>query len=81
MKVQVKLFAIAREHIGASSVEVDLPANARVQELREELATRYPVLAATLRQMRFAVNNDYARDEAVIPPAAEVACIPPVSGG
>jgi molybdopterin converting factor small subunit len=29
----------------------------------------------------FAVNAEYADDQAVIPAGAQVACIPPVSGG
>jgi molybdopterin converting factor small subunit len=38
-------------------------------------------LAVVLRHAMFAVNTDYAADDTVIPPRAEVACIPPVSGG
>jgi len=81
MLVEVKLFAIARQRVGAATVEVDLPTGARVQELREALASQYPAIAEGLTHMRFAVNNDYVADSAVIPSAAEIACIPPVSGG
>jgi molybdopterin converting factor small subunit len=31
--------------------------------------------------MMLAVNTEYADDEMRIPPEADVACIPPVSGG
>jgi sulfur-carrier protein len=81
MKIEVKLFAMARQRLGQESVLVDLPPNATVQDLRQALAKQCPMLAPALGQIRFAVNNDYASDEAVIPEAAELACIPPVSGG
>jgi molybdopterin converting factor subunit 1 len=81
MKVEVKLFAGARQRVGAPSVEIELPDNARVLELREAIAARYPALAGAMGLMRFAVDNEYASDESPISPAAEVACIPPVSGG
>jgi molybdopterin synthase sulfur carrier subunit len=81
MVVEVKLFAIARQRVGAAAVKLELPPGARVQDLRAALAAQYPAIADGLAQMRFAVNNEYAADSAVIPAAAEVACIPPVSGG
>ena len=81
MKIEVKLFAIARQRVGAGSVVVELPAEARVRDLRRALAEQFPSLAGGLPQMRFAVNNDFASDDARIPAVAEVACIPPVSGG
>ena len=81
MKIEVKLFAVARQRVGASSVVVDLPAEARVRDLRQALAAKYSTLASAMAQIRFAVNNDSAADDVLIPAEAEVACIPPVSGG
>jgi molybdopterin converting factor subunit 1 len=79
--VEIRLFAVARQIAGADSIKVDLPEGATVAELRATIATRHPELAVVLRHAMFAVNTDYAADDAVIPPRAEVACIPPVSGG
>ena len=50
-------------------------------ELRGRLAQRLPELSAALGRMTFAVDAEYAADADVLPPGAEVACIPPVSGG
>ncbi len=81
MKVNVRLFAVARQWADAETVELDLPANAKVAELRTSLLSQLPQLEKFGSQLRFAVNSEYADEETRIPAAAEVACIPPVSGG
>jgi molybdopterin synthase catalytic subunit/molybdopterin synthase sulfur carrier subunit len=81
MKAAVQLFAVAKDLAGRSVVELDLPTGATVADVRHALAEQVPALATLLPRMMFAVNADYATDAAVIPPDADVACIPPVSGG
>jgi molybdopterin synthase catalytic subunit len=81
MRYTIQLFAIARERVGKSAVEVELPPAATIAILRQQLAQQFPVLADILPAVRFAVNADYARDQTELPPHAEVAVIPPVSGG
>ena len=81
MKVTVKLFAAAKQRAGTDAVEVELPHSATVANLRTALAEQHPNLASLLPHARLAINSDYASDQAVIPAAAEIAIIPPVSGG
>jgi molybdopterin converting factor subunit 1 len=81
MKVRVKLFAVARERVGRDSIEMELPADATVLQLRGALVAQFPPLADVIPHVRFAVNSEYAADAVVIPTDAEVAIIPPVSGG
>lgn len=81
MNVRVQLFALARQLAGRESVEMSLPAGATIGQLRRELTIQVPELGPLARQLMFAVNADYAGDEAEIPPQADVAAIPPVSGG
>ena len=45
------------------------------------LAGEYPDLKDSLRSVLVAINREYAFDEAVVPPNAEIALFPPVSGG
>jgi molybdopterin converting factor small subunit len=52
-----------------------------VRQLRAALATEVPELASLMPHLMFAINTEYASDEAAIPAGAEIACIPPVSGG
>lgn len=81
MKVRVRLFAVARQAAGRESLELELPEGATIGELRSRLAAQVPPLAGLLGQVMFALGARYAADDAVIPPGADVACIPPVSGG
>ena len=81
MYVRVRLFAIAKEVAQVDYIDLTLPDAATIGQLRAAVAERYPVLKETLARSIFAVDEDYARDDQVLPEGADVACIPPVSGG
>ena len=81
MNVDVKLFAVAKQLVSAASVRVEVPRGSTVAHLRASLCRQYPALTPVMDQMRFAVDTEYASEETVIGEDAEVACIPPVSGG
>ena len=81
MKVQVRLFAAARQADGQDRLELELPEGATVADLRRELSGRIPELSDLIRRAMFAVDTEYAADDRTLPCDAEVACIPPVSGG
>jgi molybdopterin converting factor subunit 1 len=81
MIVSVRLFARARDLAGAADVAVNLPPGATVAELRRSLSRAYPALAPLTDRSAIAVNDEFASDGLVLPPAAEVALLPPVSGG
>lgn len=79
--IHVKLFARARDMAGTATAELELPAGARVGDLRTALTGRYPALQPLAGHLLVAVNNEYAGDETLLDPSAEIACFPPVSGG
>ena len=81
MPYQVRLFARARDLAGADTITLELPERATVGELRQRLEAAYPALAGLLHRSAFAVNNEFAADPLIIPPRAEIALLPPVSGG
>jgi molybdopterin converting factor subunit 1 len=81
MKVAVKLFAVARQRVGSSSIDVELPTAATVAQLRSALAEQFPPLAEILRHSRLAVGNEYATETTPVSSMVEIALIPPVSGG
>ena len=81
MKAVVKLFAGAREAVGQSEIEIEIGAPCTIGQLRDLIQAQYPALAPLLSHSLFAIEGEYSEDKAVIPPEAEIACIPPVSGG
>ena len=66
--------------VTAKALVVD-PEATTVGGLRSKLAAEYPVLGPVLAQALFSIDQQYANDQTTIPSSAEVACIPPVSGG
>jgi molybdopterin synthase catalytic subunit len=78
--ITVLYFAGAREAAGASR-EALAERPATVGALRELLARRHPALARLLPRCRVAVDAEFAEDGAALPDGAEVAVVPPVSGG
>jgi molybdopterin converting factor subunit 1 len=79
--VHVKLFALAAERAGAAQVAIALEPGATVADLRHQLAVACPALESLLPHVLIAVNARYVGDNTIIPVGAELACIPPVSGG
>lgn len=81
MRLAIRLFAVARQRVGSPQIEVDLPIPSTVGQLRDVLARSCPALADLLPSLMIAVDSEFAEDPLVIPVGAEVAIIPPVSGG
>jgi molybdopterin converting factor subunit 1 len=81
MRVRVLLFARARDLAGRDSVEVELPAETTVKELRARVANELPGLAGFVGRCAVALAGEYAAETDVVREGAEVAVIPPVSGG
>jgi molybdopterin converting factor subunit 1 len=78
--ITVLFFAVAREAAGQDSETLSTwPAT--VGALRGTLQARHPALARVLPRCRLAVNQEFAQDPDLVPDGAEVAVIPPVSGG
>jgi molybdopterin converting factor subunit 1 len=81
MLVHVRLFARARDLAGTDVLRVELPDGATIADLRRRLAADYPALSTLLERSALAVENEFAADSLVLPVDAEVALLPPVSGG
>ena len=81
MKISVAMFASARELVGSESVDLQLPEPATICDLRKALVATYPDLSSLMRSSIFSVDHEYANDQLQLFEGAEVALIPPVSGG
>jgi molybdopterin converting factor subunit 1 len=81
MTLRVRLFARARDLAGAEALSLELPDGATVADLRRRLVEACPALAPLLPRCALAVDGEFADDALPLTEAAEVAVLPPVSGG
>lgn len=81
VNVKVLLFAQARERAGRQNVALALAPGARVGDALDALERAHPELAALRPHLAVAVNGALARDGDAVPDGAELALLPPVSGG
>ena len=79
-RLRILVFAGLAELVGGRFLEIDWPGGT-VADLRAAVAAARPALASLLARSAVAIGNRYATDDADVPPAANVAIIPPVSGG
>jgi molybdopterin synthase catalytic subunit len=79
--IRVRLFAGLRDAVGAAEVTLDSDEAATAGALLHCLAERHPDAAPLLERSRVSVDREFAAAEDPVPPGAEVAVIPPVSGG
>jgi molybdopterin converting factor subunit 1 len=81
MRIEVRLFARAKDLAGADRVAVNLEANATVQDLRDALTSSVPSLGSMVRLSAISVDDEFAEESARLTETSSVALIPPVSGG
>lgn len=83
MRVRVLCFALARQVAGTFHLEVEVgEPPLTVAALREAIAQAQPALRPLLPHLRLAIDGAFIPDDsAIVDPAAEIALIPPVSGG
>jgi molybdopterin converting factor subunit 1 len=81
LRVEVLLFAQAREAAGTSALTLVLPRGASVGDATGRLASTCPRLAPHLERCSFAVNKAYAPRERILEDEDELAVIPPIGGG
>jgi molybdopterin synthase catalytic subunit len=81
MRIRLVAFASAADALGAAEMEVELAAGATVEELRRWLDQHHPALRPHWPRLAVAVDGRLAGPAADLPDGAEVALLPPVSGG
>ncbi len=81
MTVTVLFFAQARERAGRASGTLELPEGARVSDALESLAREHPGLAPLWPHLAVALDGRLVNAAAELHPGAELALLPPVSGG
>jgi molybdopterin synthase sulfur carrier subunit len=86
MKIEVRLFGAFRDYDPVALVQLELPDDARVADVRAALdalgRTRWPRFQPELlRRSALASDSTVLRDHEAVPPDGRMAVLPPVSGG
>lgn len=81
MIVEIKMFAVGRQLAGQDVCRVEVGEGATIADVREALLESVPELKPMAAQLRLAMDAQYATDATPIESGAEIALIPPVSGG
>ncbi len=80
MKINLVLFGIAKDIIGASKSQLEVKEGMMIKEFKQILVDEYPKMK-DLTSISFAVGTDYVTDDYLLKNNEEVVIIPPVSGG
>jgi molybdopterin converting factor subunit 1 len=81
MTCTVLLFAAARDRAGSDSLTVELPSGATASELVSACVAAAPGLSSLAPSLRVAMDQALVGHDALVRDGAELALLPPVSGG
>jgi len=86
MKIEVRLFGVFRDYDPTALVQLELPDDARVADVRGALdaygRAHWPRFQpALLQRSALASENTVLRDHEAVPADGRMAVLPPVSGG
>ena len=81
LKVQVVFFGSLSESVQADPLAVEAVDGETVGALRQRLCRDFEMAAPVLSSAMVAIDTEYGSDDTVLKDGAEVAFLPPVSGG
>ena len=81
MTLTVLFFAQARDRAGCDRRSLELPDGSSVADALAALRSAHPALEPLMPHLAVAVNGALARPDDAVPDGAELALLPPVSGG
>lgn len=81
ISISLKLFAAYQEAYGQTELQLSLPPETTVSQLRDRLLAEHPQLEQWRDLTRFGINLEFVSPETALQDGDEVVLIPPVSGG
>jgi molybdopterin converting factor small subunit len=81
IQATVLLFAGARDLIGLDQIQLDVAPDISAADFLHQLGLTFPALAPLVPVSRLAANGSYLAGSTNVDLTAELAFIPPVSGG
>ncbi len=80
-RFEILMFAAARQWSGTDVLVVDMESPTAAASILDRIGEIVPGIAPMLPACRLAVDQSFVAGEALVDAGAEVALIPPVSGG
>jgi molybdopterin converting factor small subunit len=81
MRIEVRLFAQARERVGSANARLELPDGSRVSDALTVLEQVYPGLGELRPHLAIAIDGTLSRASDTLVDGNELSLLPPVSGG
>ncbi len=81
MKIKVTLYYHLKEKAGTGNLELELPDQATIKDLKTLLETKFPTLRTHLDNIMILMDKKIVLDEDKLKENAEVAFLTPVGGG
>jgi len=81
MNIRLLAFASAGDALGATEMDLEMPEGSRIADLRARLDADHPKLQPLWPRLAVALNGRVVTPDEPLTPGAEVALLPPVSGG
>ena len=81
MRIEVRLFAQARESVGTAQTRLELPEGSHVSDALTALERAHPALAGLRPHLAVALDGTLARAGDALSDGCELALLPAVSGG
>ncbi len=79
--VKVLFFATIRSAIGLRDLELEIPEDSSVKDLKVILSNLYPLAGPTMEFMLASVNRVFSDELTILQDQAEIAFFPHISGG
>jgi len=81
MNIKVTLYYHLKEKAGTGSVDIALPDQSTIRDLKSILESRFPTLKTHLDNVMMVMDKKIVLDEDFVKDNAEVAFLTPVGGG
>jgi molybdopterin converting factor small subunit len=81
IKITVKLFYNLKERAGTDQINLEIPAQSTILDLKLLLIGKYPALESHLNNIMILINQKIALDEDQISEGAQVSFLTPIGGG
>ena len=81
MKIRLLAFATAADALGTGETDLELPEGSRISDLRALLDGKHPGLVPLWPRLAVAIDGRIVPLDTLLEDGAEVALLPPVSGG